>query len=271
MPAATLPDSDTIDLVLRGRVTLRQARKGYRSSVDALALAWFAARTQQSAPASLVDLGTGTGLVALALGLHWPAVRMHAVELQPLLAARTRWNAEHNGLAARLTVVERDVRDAPPQLPTVLLTTCNPPYRVDAQHLAPASAERRLAHALLPGVLDGFAQAAAGLLAEGGTSCWVFPWDKRTLLATALANAGLGHQRWTPLHHWSDDAQPVRALVAARLGPLDSQTTAALWLHDRGQLEEVYSADLEAFLCSLGPDRRATSAGASPAGEFSAT
>lgn len=256
MTEAELPSSDTIDLVLRGRVVLRQAKKGYRSSVDALALAWFAARQQVAPPQRLVDLGTGTGLVALTLGLHWPQAALIAVELQSRLAARTRWNATANGLGERLTVLEHDVRNEVAWPERAELLTCNPPYRLDEQHLPPANPERRLAHALLPGVLQGFAKLAAAALAPNGLSCWVFPWDKRALLAEALHGVGLVNQRWTPLQHWSDDAQPVRALVCARLGPADQVQTAPLWLHERGQLEAVYCADLEAFLLGLGPSRR---------------
>jgi len=256
MTQAELPASDTIDLVLRGRVVLRQARKGYRSSVDALALAWFAGRQQVAQPQRLVDLGTGTGLVALTLGLHWPQAELTAVELQPQLAARTRWNATANGLEERLTVLEHDVRTELVWPERAELVTCNPPYRLDEQHLPPANPERRLAHALLPGVLQGFAQAAAAVLAPNGLSCWVFPWDKRALLAEALQSAGLVHQLWTPLQHWSDDQQPVRALVCARPGSAHHDQTTPLWLHERGQLEAVYCADLEAFLLGLGPSRR---------------
>lgn len=251
-----LPATDTIDLVLRGRVVLRQAAKGYRSSVDALALAWFAARQQSATPRRLVDLGTGTGLVALTLGLHWRDVALVAVELQTLLAARTRWNAAANGMDERLTVLEHDVRSELVCPEPAELVTCNPPYRPDYQHLPPANPERRLAHALLPGVLQGFAQAAAAALTPDGQSCWVFPWDKRALLAEALVAAGLGHQVWTPLQHWSGDQQPVRALVCARLGPAQHAQTAPLWLHERGQLEAVYCPDLEAFLAGLGPSQR---------------
>lgn len=258
MSEPLLPQNDTIDLVLRGRVTLRQAKSGYRSSVDALALAWFASRQCQTPPAALVDLGTGTGLVALALGLHWQATQITAIELQPQLAQRARWNAAANGLQTRLMVLEHDVRHGPPMLPEVNVVTCNPPYRPDAHHLPPANPERRLAHALLPGVLPGFAAAAASLIGPTGVSCWVFPWDKRALLATALTDAGLQNQRWTPLHHWSDDPEPVRALVCAQQGPPAHLQTAPLWLHDRGQLEAVYCSELEAFLAGLGPDQRAS-------------
>jgi tRNA1(Val) A37 N6-methylase TrmN6 len=254
-----LPADDTIDQVLRGRVTLRQARKGYRSSVDALALAWFASQQLPLSPANIADLGTGTGLVAITLGLHWPAANLLAVELQPLLAERSQWSLAANGLQARATVLEHDVRTPLPRLPEVQLTTCNPPYRIDDRHLPPASPERRLAHALLPGVLAGFARASADLLGQQGVSCWVFPWQERQLLLDVLAQAGLGQQRVVPLLHWSDDVLPVRVLVAAQHGPRAETTAAPLWLHDRGHKEEVYCLALEAFLQGLGPDRRAAS------------
>lgn len=251
-PLALDPSHDeSLDVLLRGQVHLLQSRRGYRTSVDAMALAWFAAAQQPDA-VRLLELGAGSGLVSLLLLRALPAAKAHLLELQPQLARRAERNLRLNSVADRATVHVADLATTPP-LPTAELVVCNPPFRTADRRTLPSHPERRLAHVESSADLATFARAAASALAEHGQSCWVFPWRDRERLWQALDSVGLRTGVWHPLGHREGDAEPVRVLVAAARGEAGLREAAPRFLHAHGQRDEHYHPAIEAFLAGLAP------------------
>jgi release factor glutamine methyltransferase len=97
---------------------------------------------QAAAPARVLDLGTGSGAIALALARVWPAAKVTAVDLSPPALALARENAEATGLAANVTFVESDWFDRIPADERFDLIVGNPPY-LSAQETAEATPEVR--------------------------------------------------------------------------------------------------------------------------------
>ncbi len=87
---------------------------------------------------SLLDLGTGTGAIAITLALELPKVeRAVAVDLSPAAAALARTNAANLGAPVRVVVSDWDRALAPGVLFDVVVS--NPPYvdPADRASLAP--------------------------------------------------------------------------------------------------------------------------------------
>jgi len=59
-------------------------------------------------PRRILDLGTGTGAIALALAKHWDAAQVVALDTSPDALALARENAERNGLSDRVAFLESD-------------------------------------------------------------------------------------------------------------------------------------------------------------------
>lgn len=81
-----------------------------------------------SAEPVAVDLGTGSGALAIALATEVPHARVHAVELSPDAFVWAKLNARRAG-ATNLTLVLGDLADALPELDgSVDVVVSNPPY-----------------------------------------------------------------------------------------------------------------------------------------------
>lgn len=75
---------------------------GYHASTR-LALGLLRERTAAAVPRRMMDVGTGTGILALA-GAIWGAAEVVALDVKPEAVAAARANAARNGLAARVRV-----------------------------------------------------------------------------------------------------------------------------------------------------------------------
>jgi release factor glutamine methyltransferase len=77
-------------------------------------------------PASIVDVGTGSGCIAVALAVHLPEAIVYAIDISPAALAVARRNAERHGVAERVRLMTGDVLS--PRPGPVDLIVSNPPY-----------------------------------------------------------------------------------------------------------------------------------------------
>lgn len=94
------------------------------------------------APARVLDLGTGTGCIALALASAWPGAEVVAVDASEEALALARENGESTGLAARVQWLKSDWFSAVPADARFDLIVSNPPY-LTAEETAAAEPEVR--------------------------------------------------------------------------------------------------------------------------------
>jgi len=89
-----------------------------------------------AAPARILDLGTGTGAIALALARIYPATLVTAVDTSEEALVLARENAEANGLSARVRCVQADWFSGFVAGEQFELIVANPPYLSDQEVLA---------------------------------------------------------------------------------------------------------------------------------------
>lgn len=127
------------------------------------------------APRTILDLGTGSGAIALALAKAWPEAAVTAVDKSADALALARENAVATGLDARVTMLHSDWFAAVPSGGTFELIIANPPYLSDEETAATAPEVKDFEpRAALSAGPDGAAdlkriiREARGHLAAGG-------------------------------------------------------------------------------------------------------
>lgn len=123
------PDSEPGGEVKVGNLRLTVLRSVFDPSVHFTSdvLASYLARPGVVVPgASVLDLGTGTGVAAIAAGMAG-AGRVVASDINPAAVTCARQNVRRYGLEDRITVREGDMF-APVEGEQFDLAVCNPPY-----------------------------------------------------------------------------------------------------------------------------------------------
>ncbi len=104
--------------------TVYHDKCGMKVGTDAILLgAWAAA----AAPKRILDIGSGTGIIALMLAQRFPTATIDAVEIEPNAFQQAMSNFQDSPWPDRLHIEQTAVQDyRPPQLYDLI--TCNPPY-----------------------------------------------------------------------------------------------------------------------------------------------
>ena len=120
----------------------------------------------------VLDVGTGSGCLAVATAVHWPQLRVDATDVSEAALAVAGENVIRHGVGDRVRLLHADL--FPPNRERYRVIMANPPYVPDSE-MAALPAEYRAEPAVaLAGGSNGFAvvervlEAAVGRLVDGG-------------------------------------------------------------------------------------------------------
>jgi release factor glutamine methyltransferase len=69
-------------------------------------------REQGHQPSTILDVGTGSGVIGLSLAAHFPEARVHAIDISDDALAQARENAERLGLSGRVQFTKGDLLES---------------------------------------------------------------------------------------------------------------------------------------------------------------
>ena len=136
---------------------------------------------------SMLDIGTGTGLIALMLAQRCPAAMITGIDIDHAAVLQANSNVADSPFADRIHIIEADVQSfSHAAFDTIV---CNPPYFVDS--LESPDTQRTLARHASSLTYRELMAAVARLLADDGELSVVIPFDCKTRLEDEAALAGL--------------------------------------------------------------------------------
>ena len=163
----------TEDAFLGGKLMIAQAVHGSRAGLDAV---FLAAACPAQADDRVLDAGSGSGIVALAIARRVEGVDVAGVEIDAGLCELARLNAERNGLADRATFHYGDVSAPLSQLFALGLApdsfdhaVANPPFLETGEARLPPDPMLSRAHASAPGELESWVKCLAAFVKPRGT------------------------------------------------------------------------------------------------------
>ncbi len=169
----------------------------------------LAAVATQEAPVRILDIGTGTGVIAMMLAQRFPAAAVDAVEIESAAAETASRNFEASPFASRLAVHTGDIAafDGTGRYDLII---SNPPFFV--KDLKNPSKEKSLARHAHEDFFSGLIRKVASLLNTGGSFWVILPVKQAEELVVEAVLYKLFPSRIIHIH--SDESKPeIRQVV----------------------------------------------------------
>ena len=237
-------ESFSTDTFFGGRLRIRQHRHGYRFSIDAVLLADFARPRPGD---TVLDLGTGCGVIPMILACRHPRIRIRGVEIQPELAELAAANVDLNGLSGRVEVVHADMREvaASPGAGPVDLVVSNPPYRSPHSGRINPDEQRARARHEISITLPELLHAAGRLLKNGGRFATIYPPERLAELLRLMQRERIEPKRLRTVHSGRSTDAKLALVEGLKLGRPGVTVHAPLVLYEDGG---GYTAEAERIL-----------------------
>ena len=157
------------------------------------------------APASILDIGTGTGVIALMLAQRFHNAQIDAVEIDEVAAATAGNNFKNAPFAGRLTLYPSGFEAffvAYPDRKYDLIVS-NPPFYINS--LRSPGAKKNLAKHAADGFFKGLMEAVSVHLNNNGVCCLVLPPDTAGLIKDLASGFGLHMQKIINVYSFEGD------------------------------------------------------------------
>lgn len=154
------------DLQCKG-LKIIQNPKGFCFGVDAVLLSNFCEIKKN---ATVVDLGTGTGIIPILIGGKSSAKKIYGVEIQKTVADMAARSVKLNKLDERIDIINKDLNDILNFIPvnTVDVVTSNPPYMSGDAGLKNSNDMKTISRHEIKCTLEDVISTASRLLKHNG-------------------------------------------------------------------------------------------------------
>ena len=199
----------TKDYFYQRKVIVYQKKKGYRFSVDAPILADFLpARPLQTA----LEVGTGSGIVALLALFKKKFSRIYGLEIQRSLSELAQLNAEKNGFLEHLPVITGDFNDVYKDFSGIEHIFSNPPFFEAHRGRLSPNAEIRDAKAGTKLTIEQLLVNSYSILGKRGNLYLVLPFSRYREVLGLAGETGFFVSRLREVFSFSH-GKPERFLV----------------------------------------------------------
>lgn len=211
-----LKENERIDDLQRNGYRIIQNPDKFCFGMDAVLLSGFVRAKKGS---SVLDMGTGTGILPILLEARTGAAHLTGLEIQEESADMARRSVALNGLEEKIRIITGDIKEAGNLFDAASfdVITCNPPYMIGQHGLVnPADAKAIARHEILCTLEDVIGQTA-DLLKPGGNFFMVHRPFRLVEIMVLLRQYGLEPKRMQLVYPYVDK-EPNMVLVEANRG-----------------------------------------------------
>jgi len=168
-----LKEFERIDDLQCNGLKIIQNEKEFCFGIDAVLLSDFAKKTKKNA--KIVDLCTGTGIIAILLSAKTSAKHIIGVEIQEHIAEMAQRSVEMNNLADKIDIINEDLMNLKNMIVagSIDTVTVNPPYKPKNSGVINEKDTKNIARHEISCTLEDIIKESSRLLNTGGNLCLV--------------------------------------------------------------------------------------------------
>ena len=191
---------------------------------------------ESHSPHHILDIGTGTGIIALMLAQRFDNTRITAIEIDPEAARQARLNIEHSPWKDRIEVITGDILEYDPPQPFDAIVS-NPPFF--NQQLRSPDIRRATSRHESDLTLERLINKAADILTDDGIFAFIAPSERLDELTYKTAFARIDLERITHVAP-NSHSTPIRILLQGRKGPAQTYQTDRLDIRSGSRYTTAY-------------------------------
>lgn len=167
MKTISLKENERLDELQRNGYQIIQNPDKFCFGMDAVLLSGF---VRVKPNGTVLDLGTGTGIIPILLEAKTQASHLTGLEIQEESADMARRSVALNGLSEKIDILTGDIRKADSLFPSASfdVITSNPPYMIGEHGLRNPDTPKAIARHEVLCTLEDVVSQAAKLLKTGG-------------------------------------------------------------------------------------------------------
>lgn len=197
-------------------------------------------------PETILDIGTGTGVIALMLAQRFPNTQIDAVEIDPSSALKAEQNFRNSVFTDQLTLHPSSIADfwLQKQHCTYELIVSNPPFYLDS--LTSPKENKTLAKHAAPNFFEDLMRTVPDFLSPNG-SFWLILPIKTALIVKKLAQPILFLQQEISVSSYPNDLSH-REILSFGLKQTKTAHTSFIIYKEQKVYSEAYQELLKDFL-----------------------
>ena len=156
------------DLEYKG-LKIIQNTEGFCFGIDSILLSDFASEIKENS--KIIDLGTGTGIIAILISIKTNAKKTIGVEIQKTVCEMAKRSIKLNNLENKIEIINENVKELPNKLEmqTFDAVVTNPPYKKIGTGLKNENEQKQISRHEITATLEDFIKTSNKLLKDKGS------------------------------------------------------------------------------------------------------
>lgn len=244
-----LKENERIDDLQCKGLKIIQNKKEFCFGIDAVLLSDFAKKVKKNG--TLVDLCTGTGVIAILLSAKSETKKIYGVEIQSHIAEMATRSVKMNGLENKIMIIHKDLKDLKDQIiaGSIDTVTVNPPYKPRNAGIINEKDTKTIARHEISCTLEDIVKESARLLNTGGNLCMVHKVERLVDLCVLFRKYQLEPKRMRFVYSRQGEAPTLVLIEGIKGGKPFLKMEPPIYVYEKNneytnQIKEIYGREV---------------------------
>lgn len=240
-----LKENERIDDLQCDGLKIIQNQKEFCFGIDAVLLSDFAKKAKNNA--KIVDLCTGTGVIAILLTAKTKASKIYGVEIQNHIAEMASRSVKMNRLEEKIEIINENLVNLNDFISagSIDTITVNPPYKPKNSGIINEKDTKTIARHEISCTLEDIIRESSRLLKPGGNLCMVHKVERMTDLFVLFRRHNLEPKRMRLVYSKMNEPATLILIEGIKGGKPFLKMEAPIYVYDKNneytyQLKEIY-------------------------------